>query len=135
MICIPFRLMERICPLGRMVAVPPPLSDTCRAGAGRFTVLATPPFPPFPRLAPPVLFTADGTPVLPTGPFAFPTLPVPFLAAMPVPVLPEVVVVPVLPTVVPGLVPVVVPGLPPLVDECIAVEDRPFEGREAGALA
>src|ERR1039458_2333033 len=31
--CMPFRLMERICPLGRMWADPPPLRETCLPGA------------------------------------------------------------------------------------------------------
>src|SRR5271166_1572465 len=32
LICMPLRLMERICPLGRTLAVPPPFSETVRPG-------------------------------------------------------------------------------------------------------
>src|SRR6516162_740446 len=40
LICIPLRLMERICPFGRITAEPPPRRFTCRPGRGRFTRLA-----------------------------------------------------------------------------------------------
>src|SRR5579884_1494440 len=39
LICIPFRLIVRIWPLGRMTAEPPPRSVTCLPGSGRLTVL------------------------------------------------------------------------------------------------
>ena len=97
--CMPFRLMERICPLGRMLAVPPPRSDTCLPGAGRFPFLATFPLPPLARLPP-------GRPA--AGP-VLPTVCVAFVCAVPVPFLP---------VVVPGLV---VPGLVPVVDGCVPV--------------
>src|ERR1700730_1671235 len=127
--CMPFRLMERICPFGRMLAVPPPFSATCLPGAGRLAVFATFAFPPLPMLPPEVLPIAELPP-------DFPPAVVPFLPVVPVPVLP-VVPVPVLPT--PGFVPVVDPGLDPVADECVAVPGRdpvvdecvpvPVEGR------
>jgi hypothetical protein len=144
---MPFRLMERICPFGRMVAIPPPLSDTCLTGAGRFTFLAIAPLGTPPTFGPAVLPIAEGVPVLaPAGPLPFPfaTGPALFLPDTVVPVLPEVltdpvladaVPRPVLPTVVPGLIAAVVPGLPTVGVGCIAVDGRTFEDREAGALA
>lgn len=93
-----------------MLAVPPPLSDTCRPGAGRFAVLATLAFPPFPILPPEVLPVAELVPGFP---------PEAVLPVVPVPVLP---VVPVLAT--PDLAPVVVPVLDPDVDECVPVPGR-----------
>src|ERR1700757_2788438 len=39
LICIPLRLMVRICPLGRITADPPPRSVTWRPGIGRFTFI------------------------------------------------------------------------------------------------
>ena len=68
--CIPFRLMERICPLGRMLAVPPPLRETCLPGRGRLT-LDTEPAPPLPALAPPFLPIVEPAPVLPVFPVLF----------------------------------------------------------------
>src|SRR5580658_2589744 len=103
--CIPFRLIERICPFGRILAVPPPLSDTCLPGAGRLPVLATPLVPPV--LEPLVRFVAAGVPVLPAPPA------LPFLPAVPVPVRPAVPAL-----AAPGVVWVpAVPGLAPFVDE------------------
>src|ERR1700737_3978952 len=102
---MPFRLMERICPFGRMVAIPPPLSATCLTGAGRFTFLAIAPLGTRPTFVPAALPIAEGAPALPpTGPLPFPFAPVPalFLPATVVPVLPEVPTDPVLADVVPG---------------------------------
>lgn len=87
--CMPFRLMDRIWPFGRMLAVPPPLSDTCLPGGVRPVVLAMFPVPPLPE--PPV----------------FPTEPAPFLPEFRVPGL----AVEVLPDPLPDL-PWVVPGRP-----------------------
>src|ERR1700691_3175535 len=39
---MPLRLIERICPLGRTLAVPPPRSETVRPGGGRFPALPLP---------------------------------------------------------------------------------------------
>lgn len=131
---MPFRLIERICPLGRMLADPPPFSDTCLPGAGRLVVLATFAFPPLPMLPPDVFPIAELVP-------GFPPAVVPFLPVVPVLVLP-VVPAPVLAT--PGFVPVVVPGLDPVVEVCVPVpvdgrlfevpvEGRAVEGCDAGA--
>lgn len=118
--CMPFRLMERICPFGRIFAEPPPRRDTCLPGAGRLKPLAAPLFPPLPIL-PPAILLFEELPGLPVEPF-------PFLPIVPVPVLP----------VVPGRV---VPGLTPLVEVwvvfpvglpfvCAEVVGLPVEGRD-----
>src|SRR5580693_6794567 len=52
-ICMPFRLTERICPFGRMLAVPPPLRETCRPGAGRLRFERPPATVPLPALTVP----------------------------------------------------------------------------------
>src|SRR5277367_2523392 len=96
--CIPLRLMERICPFGRMFAVPPPFSETCLPGAGRFTPRLALLVPPLPMLPPG--FPAPGVP----------GLPVPGLLAFVVPG-----------RLVPGFAPVVVPGLPVVVEGCAPV--------------
>src|SRR5215472_7936750 len=77
LICMPFRLMERICPLGRRLAVPPPRSETCLPASGRLTpfdraVTLPPAFPMGPRG---LLMRMFPFPVLPT--------PIPFLPAVP----------------------------------------------------
>src|SRR5271165_7452339 len=106
--CIPFRLMERICPLGRILAVPPPLRATCFPGRGRLT-LDTEPAPPLPALAPPFLPIVEPAPVLPAFPVLF-NVPVPVLAP-------------------PGLVPAAVPGLVPAAPGRFAVAGRFVAGR------
>jgi hypothetical protein len=115
---MPFRLIERICPFGRIFAVPPPLSDTCLPGAGRFTVLAIATFPPFPMFPPLTLPVAIGLPALPIGRVAFvPTVAL-FVPTVPLPAVP-LPTVPVFPVVVTGLV---VPGLVAIVDVRFPVE-------------
>src|SRR5208283_2872048 len=104
-ICMPLRLMERIWPLGRKLAVPPPLRDTCLPGSGRLVLRLMVPLFPVPVL--PVPVGPLPFPFLPTVPVPV-VLPVPRVPVVPGPVLPTV---PVFPTVVPVLVPVV-PGLP-----------------------
>jgi hypothetical protein len=107
--------MERICPLGRMLAVPPPLRETCFPGRGRLTLDALDALPPLgprasvlPRIAPP----APGLPA------------VPGLFAVPAPGLPA-----------PGLVPAAVPGLVPVAPGRFAVAGRFAAGRLAAGRA
>src|SRR5579871_5001584 len=93
---MPFRFMERIWPFGRMLAVPPPRSETCLPGRGRFTALAR-------------VGVWDGPP---TGPRVGLVRAVPGpMVLLPGPVLPTVPV-PGLPVFVPGLVFVLVVRLP-----------------------
>ena len=113
--------MERIWPLGRMVAVPPPLSDTCRPGAGLFTDLVPPAFPLFAELGPPARLLPEGVPVFP---LPLPVVEVPLFAPVAVPGLPPLV--PLFETV-PGRFAFVFPGL--VLEECVAVEGLlDFEG-------
>ena len=116
--------MERICPLGRIVAEPPPLSDTCLPGAGRIEGLVTLPFPPFPVLPPPGLPDGAPLPMLPAGPLVFlPTVEFPGLPVLAVPVLP-----------MPGRAPGVVPALEPVVLGRVPVEGRVLEDRDGALL-
>lgn len=110
--------MERIWPFGRMFAVPPPLSETCLPGAGRFTPLLA-------LLLPPLLMLPEpGLPI----PDVAPGFPLPGLLVFPVPgrLVPGLA-----PFVVPGL-PVVVPGFPVVVDGRAPVVGWLVEGLAAG---
>src|SRR5579863_6912612 len=107
LICIPLRLIERICPFGRMLAVPPPLRDSCRPGTGFIAAFVTLPLPAL----------ADE----PLG-LEFDVVPVGLPVEVPVEVLPIDEFVPGLP-VVPDLpaVPVEAPGRVPVGPECAPV--------------
>src|ERR1700693_5237477 len=111
--CMPFLSIERILPLGRMLALPPPFRATVFPGGVRLALwLTVPGFPevpgfaggpPFPVVAAVVDLpaVAPGFPVVP----GFPVLPGR-------PVVEVLAVVPVLEGVVPGLV---IPGFWPAV--------------------
>jgi hypothetical protein len=108
---MPSRLTERICPLGRMCAVPPPFSETCFPGAVRFIAVLLPP---------------AGRPLAPPG---FPAVVFPGRPLFPAPGLPAFVV-PGRP-VVPELLPVELePGRPLLLvvgRPFVVVLGRPFD--------
>ncbi len=101
---MPFRLTERICPLGRMCAVPPPFSETCFPGGVWFIA---------------VLFPPAGRPLAPPG---FPAVVFPGRPLFPAPGLPAFVV--------PGRPVELEPGRPLLVvvgRPFVVEPGRPFE--------
>jgi hypothetical protein len=122
---MPFLSIERILPLGRMLALPPPFRATVFPGGVRLALwLTVPGFPEVPGFAggppfPVVAVVVDLPPVVP----GFPVLPGR-------PVVEVLAVVPVLEEVVPGLV---IPGFWPAVAVWLAVFGRLVVAVCAGA--
>jgi hypothetical protein len=122
---MPFLSIERILPLGRMLALPPPFSATVFPGGVRLALWPTVPgFPEVPGFAagPPFPVVA-GVVDLPAVVPGFPVLPGR-------PVVEVLAVVPVLEGVVPGLV---IPGFWPAVAVWLAVFGRLVAAVCAGA--
>src|ERR1700734_608805 len=117
--CMPFLSIDRILPLGRMLALPPPFSATVLPGGVRLalwlTVPGFPGVPPFPVVA--------GVVDLPAVVPGFPAVPGR-------PVVEVLAAVPVLVEVAPGLV---VPGFWPAVAVWLAVFGRLVVAACAGA--
>ena len=120
--CMPFLSIDRILPLGRMLALPPPFSATVFPGGVRLALwLTVPGFPEVPGFAgvppfPVVAAVVDLPAVVP----GFPAVPGrPVLPGRPV--VEVLAVVPVLAEVVPGLV---IPGFWPAVAVWLAVFGR-----------
>src|SRR5580692_1865127 len=123
--CMPFLSIDRILPLGRMLALPPPFSATVLPGGVRLALWVTVPgFPEVPGFAgdPPFPVVAVGVD-LPAVVPGFPVLPGR-------PVVEVFVAVPVLEVVVPGLV---MPGFWPAVAVWLAVFGRLVVAVCAGA--